>query len=285
MLKSTNAAPLVSPLDDFSEKEIPLTWKTKTIKKLDQHTFVFFCTARMTTARINKNMVVIENNGLLCLINPVKLTGEGMRKLNKLGQVKNIIRLGPSLQGYYEDEFYLNLYPSAIRWAPGKFTECEKSRSLPVNKVLKDRGAAPFPHCKVFAFKHTAQPEAVLLLERESHGNLLITGECLQSQKDNEFINMPVVARLKLNGLLESDVVVSPPWLKQMGPPPTANIQVQKNHKKNLRSDFQRLLGLQFSRLLSCSGNVVKYGAKEGAVLAVEFAFPIWSSSRHTVHQ
>jgi hypothetical protein len=92
---------------------------------------------------------------------------------------------------------------------------------------------------------------------------------------------MPVIAKMKLEGLLASDIVVSPPWLKTMAPPPTTCIQDQKQYKHDLRTDFQRLLGLKFNRLLSTSGNVVKYGAKEGAVLAVEYAFPLWGSALH----
>lgn len=279
-LTSSSIAPLASPLD-VSEKEMPLTWKTKTIKKLDENTYVFYCTARVTTARINRNMVIIENKGDLTVIDPLKLTAEGTQKIAKLGRVKHIVRLGSSPHAYLEDGYYLELYPYSLRWAPGTFTENSKSRSLPIDRQLKDKGTAPVPGCRVFVFQHTSQPEAVLLLERQSNGNLLITGGCLQSQKQNEFVNTPTVAKMKLNGLLESDVVVSPPWLKVIGPPPTAGIQIQKNHMKNMRKDFQRLLGLRFNRLLSTSGNLVKYSAYEAAILAVEFAFPLWSSSRH----
>lgn len=280
MLNCTGAAPLVSPLEDFSEQELPLTWKTKTIKKLDPNTYVFYCTARLTTARINKNMIVIEYDGKLSLINPLKLTKEGERKLGNLGTVSHILRLGHSLHGIYEDEYYLRTFPRVKRWAPGPFFD-SRSHELPVHHCLKERQSLPFPNAKVFCFQHTYEPEAAILLLRETHGNLLLTGDCLQSQKDNEFINMPVVAKMKLDGLLASDIVVSPPWLNQIGPPKTANIKEQKDFKKNLRSDFQRLLGLKFNRLLSTSGNVVKYGAKEGAVLAVEYAFPLWGSSQH----
>ena len=280
LLNGAMSAPLVSPLEDFAEEELPLTWKTKTIKKLDSNTYVFYCTARLTTARINKNMIVIEFKGELSVINPLKLTSEGQRKLGNLGTVTNILRLGPSLHGFYEDEYYLQEYPNAKRWTPGPFFD-PRSHGLPMHKCLKERESLPFPNAKVFCFQHTYEPEAAILLLREAHGNLLITGDCLQSQKDNEFINMPVVAKMKLDGLLASDIVVSPPWLTQMGPARTANIKEQKDYKKNLRTDFQRLLGLKFNRLLSTSGNVVKYGAKEGAVLAVEYAFPLWGSSQH----
>eukprot|EP00797_Seminavis_robusta_P019414 Sro293_g110050.2 (116) ;mRNA; f:66730-67077 len=111
---------------------------------------------------------------------------------------------------------------------------------------------------------------------------------------------MPVVAKFKLAGLLESDIVVSQQWLKVMMPTATAVAKTKYggNYKdsrtnrprmrrmsslsgsqKAIRGDFMRLLGMNFQRMLSTSGNVVKYGAKKGAVLAVEYAFPLWERS------
>ena len=171
---------------------------------------------------------------------------------------------------------------------------------VPLHQKLKESGATPFPLCKVFIFRETTVPEAALLLYREGkHGNCLLTGDCLQHQLDNEFINMPVVAKFKLAGMLESDIVVSQQWLKTNMPasgalpykPTTAYKDKRTNrprmrrmsslsgNQKAIRGDFMRLLGLDFHCLLSTSGNVVKYGAKKGAVLAVEYAFPLWERS------
>lgn len=121
MLNSMNSTPLQSPLDAFTEEDLPLTWKTKTIKRLDPNTYVFYCTTRLSTARINKNMIVIETKGELSVINPLKLTTEGQRKLTNLGSMKNIIRLGYSLHSIFEDEYYLSKYPKCERWAAGPF--------------------------------------------------------------------------------------------------------------------------------------------------------------------
>jgi len=35
--------------------------------------------------------------------------------------------------------------------------------------------------------------------------------------------------------------------------------------------------------MVSTSGNVVKYGAKKSAVLAVEYAFPLWERSNRNM--
>lgn len=285
---------------DFAEQELPLLYKTKTIKRLDPYTYVFHCTTRNDAGgRVNRNMIVVgQAGGELSVIDPLRITSEGERKLKKLGKVTRIIRLGDTIHAAEEDAYYLNNFPSVERWAPGKFLD-----DLPIHQKMKENGSTPFPLCKVFVFRETVRPEAALLLYREGkHGNLLVTSECLQHQLDNVFVNMPVVAKMKLAGLLETDIAVSQQWLKVMMPP-TSNATPAPSHYKDsrtnrprmrrmsslsgkqkaVRGDFMRLLGLDFQRLLSTSGNVVKYGAKKGAVLAVEYAFPLWERSNRAI--
>jgi hypothetical protein len=70
---------------------------------------------------------------------------------------------------------------------------------------------------------------------------------------------------MKLGGFLESSVVISPAWLKAVSPKRGA-----------LRDEFERLLKLDFSKLIGGSGNLVTVEAKEATVIAVEIAFPMW---------
>ena len=286
---------------DFEQQALPLVYKTKTIKRLDKTTYIFHCTTRNDAGgRVNRNMVVISSeetpgsHAELTLIDCLRITSEGERKLKKLGTIRRIVRLGMTMHGAEEDDYYLRTCPNIERWAPGDFLSPVE---VPIHKKLSESGATPFPYCKVMLFKQSTCPEAAILLYRDGkHGNCLITGDCLQHQLDNEFINMPVVAKFKMAGLLESDVVVSQQWLKVNMPAPgaykpTAYKEKRSNRprmrrmsslsgtQKALRGDFMRLIGLDFHRLLSTSGNVVKYGAKKGAVLAVEYAFPLWERS------
>jgi hypothetical protein len=283
----------------FIQQELPLLFKTKTIKQIDSDTYVFHCTTRNDAGgRVNRNMVVVRSDAggktELSIINALKLTAEGERKLQKLGVITNIIRLGMTMYAGEVDAYYLQTFPGVTRWAAGEFLN---SMDLPIHEKLKETGATPFPMCNIFNFKETAIPESAILLFREGkHGNLLITSECLQHQLDNEFVNMPIVAKMKLAGLLESDIVVSQEWLKIMNPPSNGlkrqsskgarcnrprmrRMSSLSGSQKLVRGDFMRLLGMDFKRMVSTSGNVVKYGAKKGAVLAVEYAFPLWERS------
>jgi len=256
---------------DFERQKLPLVYKTKVIKRLDPNTYVFHCTSRNDAGgRVNRNMVVISSEDRagpdceLSVVDPLRITSEGERKLRKLGEIIRIVRLGMTIHGDEEDAYYLKKFPGVERWAPGDFlTPLE----LPIHQKLKESGATPFPLCKVFTFKQTTTPESALLLYRDGkHGNLLITSDCLQHQLVNEFVNMPVVAKMKLAGLLESDIVVSQQWLT-INMPATSNTSLKPSssrqkgssrprmrrmsslsgNQKAIRGDFMRLLGMVMS--------------------------------------
>jgi hypothetical protein len=114
-------------------------------------------------------------------------------------------------------------------------------------------------------FQDTKSPEAAILLKRDG-GNLLITSESLQCQWDNPFINTPTRIVMNFSGFMEFPIVISPKWLQNMTP-----------KQGSLRDDFERLLKLNFDKIIGASGNLVYKGAKEGVVLAVDSAFPVWN--------
>jgi hypothetical protein len=210
-------------------------YKAKRIRKLDDNLFVVHGTARVKSiARINRNMVVLRHNKReLTLINPIRLCPEDELKLLQLGTIQRIIRLAPR-HGISHDKYYMQKFGNIRRWAP--------------------------------------QPECAILLLQDYVGNLLVTSDVLQAQRDNHYCNMPVRAKMAAEGLLEFDIVISSQWVRTMSHAPSSKYK----HKKLLRADLERLLRLDFERLIAASGVMVFQGAKEKAVVAVEHAFPYW---------
>lgn len=206
-------------------------------------------------------MVVLRHSAReITIINPVRLDAKGEQELESFGNVGHIFRLGGFPDDLPEimetDVYYLKRYPGAHLWACSAY---------PLSQGLLDEDKpAPLPRMQVFTFRDTVRPETALLLQRQS-GNILITSDVLQSQKYNRFINMPTRTAMKLGGFLESAIVVSPAWLKAMSPKRGA-----------LRDEFERLLKLNFTKLIGGSGNLVIAHAKEEVVMAVEIAFPMW---------
>jgi len=205
-------------------------------------------------------MIVIRHNRVLTLVNAVRLTDDGERRLRKLGTVRHIIRLGPS-HGAYDDEYYIDAFQAQL-WSPG--LSVYHPDLSPIHRVLEEDTILPIPKATLFMFHCTKAPEAAILLEREE-GNLLITSESLQCQVGNPFVNMPTRTVMRLGGFHEHAIVISPVWLKAM-----------TCKKFSTRDDFERLLKLDFSRHVGASGTLVSRRAKERVVIAVEAALPVW---------
>lgn len=254
-------------------------YKAKRIRKLDDNLFVVHGTARVRSiARINRNMVVLRHNKReLTLINPIRLCPEDEVKLLQLGTIQRIIRLAPR-HGVSHDKYYLQKFPNIRRWAPALSSESDnndhddKDDVLPVHRLLTEDDDAILPGCHVFMFQETAHPECAVLLLQDYVGNLLVTSDALQAQRDNHYCNMPVRAKMAAEGLLELDIVIPSQWVRTMSHSPSSKYK----HKKLLRADLERLLRLDFGRLIAASGVMVFQGAKEKAVMAVEHAFPYW---------
>ena len=67
---------------------------------------------------------------------------------------------------------------------------------------------------------------------------------------------------MQIRGMMDSGIVVSPKWVKV-------------KDKVSLRQDFERLLKLDFAKLIGAQGALVPRRAKEEVVLDVERAFPV----------
>jgi hypothetical protein len=249
-------------------------YKAKRIRKLDDNLFVVHGTARVRSiARINRNMVVLRHNKReLTLINPIRLCPEDEVKLLQLGAIQRIIRLAPR-HGVSHDKYYLQKFRNIRRWAPSLSSGNEDDDDdLPVHRLLAEDDDAILPGCHVFMFQETAQAECAVLLLQDYVGNLLVTSDALQAQRDNPYCNMPVRAKMAAEGLLELDIVIPSQWVRTMS---YSHLRSSKL-KKLLRADLERLLRLDFERLIAASGVMVFQGAKEKVVMAVERAFPSW---------
>lgn len=143
----------------------------------------------------SRNMVIVRNGSELTLINSVRLNKEGLEKLNQLGRVAHIVRIG-AFHGR-DDAFYRNLYQSAQLWTlKGMIYE----NGLKSDRELIQGGNMPFPECSLFVFETSSLPEGILHIEKE--GGILVTCDSIQNitatdqfysaetakfYKDNEF--------------------------------------------------------------------------------------------------
>lgn len=261
---------MVAPPKKGSDEQKPLCYQTKAIKACGDDAYIFHCVARWAeTLKINRNMVVLRTDSdSLTLINPLLLSPAGEKALLKLGTINNIVRLGHTMNFYdgaaVEDRYYLSKF-KCKRWAPGKLTSCP---NLPVHKLIKKGGDTPHPDCHFFVFKSTVEREAVVMLSRDKGGNVLITGDCLQHQVDNPYINVPTQVKFRMAGFLDAKVVISKKWLTNMSG--TGPEQLEKVHKS-----FETMMQAQFQRFISTSGNgMLTKATREEIAVAIQRSFP-----------
>jgi hypothetical protein len=204
--------------------------------------------------RITRNMAIVRHQRELSLVNPIRLDEQGERQLLALGDIKRILRLGP-LHGL-DDPYYVERFGAEF-WAQAEsqtYPEPKIEQRLAVDRPL------PFPDAELFAFEGTKQPESALLIRRDP--GILLTCDAIQHYGD--YRHNTLLARLVMPRIgFPKTTVVGPIWLKIMTP-----------EGGSLKSEFERLLTLDFDCLLSAHGSLLTSGTKDSVARAVRKAFP-----------
>jgi hypothetical protein len=203
--------------------------------------------------RISRNMAIVRHEGELTLVDPIRLSEAEEKHLETLGSVKRILRLGP-MHGV-DDSYYIERYGAEL-WAQA----VSESYPEPKPGVLIDASTTlPFPDAELFCFAGLKQPESALLIRRE--GGLLLTCDGIQSYGDYSNNNLAARLMMPLIGFKKT-TLIGPFWLKLM-----------TEDRALLEQEFRRLLGLEFDKLLSAHGQLVRNGAHAAVEAAVEKTF------------
>ncbi|HUX79854.1 MAG TPA: hypothetical protein VMW10_08955 [Alphaproteobacteria bacterium] len=201
----------------------------------------------------SRNMVIIRNGSELTLINTVRLDKEGLRKLDLLGNVTHIVRIG-AFHGR-DDAFYRNQYPTSLLWTLEGMTY---ENGLKSDRELIPDGAMPFPGCSLFVFETSNLPEGILHIDRE--GGILISCDSIQNiTSTDDFYNSETAQSFHAQGLVKP-ANISPIWLGA-------------THTK--ATDFYRLLKtMTFNHLLTAHGEPLTNTAFEQVAETVKRVFP-----------
>jgi hypothetical protein len=186
-----------------------------------------------TDIQTSRNMTILRHGSELTLINTVRLTDPALKKLEALGSVTNIVRIG-AFHGR-DDAFYKHQYPKAKLWALKGTTY---DSGLKVDQELVPNGLMPFSTCSIFAFKTSSQPECILHIDQE--GGILVSCDSIQNiTSTDDFYSSETAKSFHEMGLVAS-ANISPIWLGA-------------THTK--ASDFEELLKkFTFSHLLTGHG-------------------------------
>lgn len=202
--------------------------------------------------RMNRNMIVLNNEGKLILINPVRMNDDSLSRLDELGKVSFILRLG-DFHGL-DDDFYLDRYKCEF-WAQD---DQESYKTPRPDQLIKPELESPFPDSEFFVFEKAQYPEAALLLRKYK---LLITTDSVQHHADWRYFTWFTKFVFKLLGF-KVGLNIGPPWLKRVTP-----------KDDTLKSDFERMLALEFDSLVAAHGTQLKVGAKNALSAEVDRVF------------
>ena len=203
--------------------------------------------------RITRTMAVIRHDGELTLVDPIRLNDEGERRLKDLGTVKRIMRLG-CFHGI-DDPYYVDTFNAEL-WSQAGSTVYTTPA---ISNTLTEDTELPFPAAELFCFKGTKQPEAALLLKKE--GGILFTCDAIQHYGDYGRSNLPARLLMPLIGFPKT-TLLGPIWLK-----------IQTPDGASLKGEFERLLTLEFDKLLSAHGTFLRGGAHAAVAAALDRAF------------
>jgi hypothetical protein len=207
--------------------------------------------------RFSRNMTVIEDEGRLVLVNSMRLDEAGLRALDALGRVTDVIRIGAN-HGM-DDPFYRERYGARVwavkgqRYTSGFDTKSENVYFEP-DEEIDETTPLPIAGARVYVIA-SAPPEGLLLLRRE--GGVCIAADCLQHWHDvDDHFNWLGGALMRMFGFIKP-FNVGPGWLRQGKPPKT---------------DLRGILDLPFTHVLPAHGSAVVGSAPEKYRAALERA-------------
>lgn len=182
----------------------------------------------------SNNMIIVRNGSELTLINTLRLNETGLKKLDSLGKVTHVIRIG----AFHDrnDLFYIDKYKAKL-WALEGMIHKD---NLKADFIIQTAKLAPFVDASFFFFETTSFPEAILHINRE--GGILITCDSIKNWiKADSFFSKKTAKDFMDQGLIAA-ANIDPIWLAAMKPQ---------------KSDFLKLKELSFKHLISAHGEPI----------------------------
>lgn len=161
--------------------------------------------------QFSRNMTVVREGDELTIFNSVRLTDAGLKELEALGKITNLVQVG-GLHGV-DDAFYRDTF-GVTYWAqPGA-----GQPGVPVDRELIEGGELPVSGADLYTFKHSKVPETVFRLNRD--GGILITCDAFQNYvASDEFFSEESTKVMTDMGFF-TPTNVGPVWMQAAEPGP-----------------------------------------------------------------
>lgn len=195
--------------------------------------------------QISRNMIILREGDALTLISTVRLHDDGLKALDAMGRVENIVKLGAYHLGAHnglDDPFYSHRYAPKL-WA---LDGMEHHDGLETTHILRPGSNMPVKQASLFTYDSSKMPEGMLLLDKE--GGILISADSLQNWAEaDEFFSEIAAVRMQQAGFIQP-ANIGPEWLRVCQPKP---------------QEFAKVAELDFTHLLPSHGTPILNTAKE----------------------
>lgn len=244
----------------MNESKMPPALPHGTLREVFPNVFLVTGTVVMKaplTLTFSRNMTVVREGERLVLINSVRLDDAGLRALDALGKVTDVIRLA----GFHgmDDPFYKQRYGAKVwvvkgqRYTTGLNVDAPKTY-FQADAEMDATTKLPLEGASLYVFA-TRPPEGLLVLQRE--GGIAIAGDALQNwQAPDAWFNLAAKLMMRVMGFIRA-YNVGPGWLKQAKPS---------------SAELRGVLDLPFDHVLPSHGAEVVGGAKAHFRPAIERA-------------
>lgn len=217
---------------------------------------VHSCIKINPVVRFTRNMAIVREGQELTLINPVRMNKTGLARLESLGKVRHVLRLGP-MHGR-DDPFYVDRY-NAEFWS----FEGGKTYTQPkITQALSEGCSLPFSGARLFAFNYMTEPEGAILLERSP--GILLTCDAIQSYSTPPYTPHTnwFTRRLMPRIGFPRKTLIGPMWMKGL-----------VTDRDGMKAEFERLLNWDFDQLLSAHGTFLSKNAHREVQQAFDTMF------------
>lgn len=191
-----------------------------------------------------RNMTIVRERGELVVIHPVLMPDAEQKKIEALGPIKHIVRLG-AFHGM-DDPAYVERYHPTV-WAP---PGVDHRPGVATDKELVPGGEVPIDGATLFSFDSSRSPEVVLHVPR--HGGVLLACDSVQNWETVEGCTFLARQMSRLMGF-RGRACIGPGWRKQCEPKDGAGF----------RPLFEKLLDFDFRHVLGGHGAPMKDTAKD----------------------
>ncbi|MFN0303147.1 MAG: hypothetical protein ACKVQU_22640 [Burkholderiales bacterium] len=222
---------------------------------------MYLVTGAMKLARpplsMSRNMTVVREPAGLVLVNSVRLSEQGLKQLDALGKVTDVIRLA----GFHgrDDGFYKDRYGAKVWAVKGQryttgFATDSKKEYFTYDVQMDGDTKLPIAGARLYVVD-SIPSEALLLLERAN--GVVIAGDCLQNWGTTDaYFNWPAKLMMRMMGFIKPHNI-GPGWVKMAKPSANA---------------LRGILDLPFEDVLPSHGTPVLGGAKVAYQSAIDRA-------------